>query len=167
MMTLFVVRTGLYNLWLDYGGRQISAAVLRRLAAEKVLLLKADVRKARKLNQSKKAIQEAERQSKRRAAAEERLAGGVGTELSENGFLELSFKGLKDKFRIKLGLQELSEDWNEGVVATQARGQQAGSMATVGGGSHSMGGENSVGNPVRRRSPVVDDDFHAGTSDMV
>ncbi|KAK4449050.1 hypothetical protein QBC34DRAFT_438485 [Podospora aff. communis PSN243] len=170
MITLFVVKTGLYGLWLDYRGKYFRSATLMRTTTEKVHLLKEDVRKAKR-RKSKKTSQE------KPAGDGGDGAGGTGvaevkTEPSEEAFLGMSVSGLK-KFKIKLGLQEVKEDSEENGKETEVNGQEVENTGVVtgerGGSRHR---ETGVGNQVRRRSPsangrVGNHNALAGTPDIV
>jgi hypothetical protein len=151
MITVFVVKTGLYGLWLDYRGNYFRSATLMRTTREKVHLLKEDVRKAKR-KKSKKASKEKSAGDGRDGVAG---AGGVEvqTEPSEGGFLGMSVKGLK-KFKIKFGLQEVKEDLEENGKEREVNGQEVENSAMASGGrGGSRQRENGAGNQVRRRSP--------------
>ena len=152
MITLFVVKTGLYGLWLDYRGKYLRSATLMRTTMEKVHLLKEDVRKAKR-KKSKNASQE--------KLGEDGGDGGAGagetevkTEPSEGGFLGMSVNGFTKKFKIKLGLQDVREDSEENGKETEVNGQEVENPASVSGGRGGLRhGENGAGNQVRPRSP--------------
>ncbi|KAK0613539.1 hypothetical protein B0T14DRAFT_499008 [Immersiella caudata] len=112
LITLLVVKSGLYYLWLEYGGKNLRSATLMRSTAEKVHQLKEDVRKARRQNRSRKANEAKASGDSGGSLGGEDGVGEVQTEPSDNG-LDLSFKGLKEKFRVKLRIQDVSEHLNE------------------------------------------------------
>jgi len=125
-----------------YGGK--NSTTLMRSKAEKVHLLKKDVRKARRRKKNK-------RTSDDKATAGDGVGGGcvtgVQTKLSENGF-SFGLKGLGAKF-LKKGASKYPKEKGKGVEINR---QEARNPAAAGGRSTSRGKENGLGDLGRRGS---------------